>query len=57
MSVKRINKSAPGPRGYKKLQCKYCDTICDRVDVKSTAITCSGCVQKLVNGMHLEVRK
>jgi hypothetical protein len=57
MSVKRINKSAPGPRGYKKLQCKYCDTICDRVDVKATAITCSGCVQKLVNGMHLEVRK
>lgn len=57
MSVKRNNKSTPGPRGYKKLQCKYCDTICEKVDNKATAITCSVCVQKLVNGQHLEVRK
>ena len=57
MSVKRNSKSAPGPRGYKKLQCKYCDTICERVDEKATAITCSKCVQKLVNGLPLESRK
>ena len=45
------------PKGFKKLQCKYCDTICERVDEKATAITCSTCTSKLVNGMVLEVRK
>lgn len=49
--------SAPAPRGYKKLQCKYCDNVCQRVDQKADAVTCFQCVSKLVNGHHLEIRK
>ena len=44
-------------RGFKKLQCKYCTNICDRVDENATAITCSTCTSKLVNGQTLELRK
>lgn len=55
--MSKINKSAPPPKGYKQLQCKYCDNISDRVDVKADAITCWKCTQKLVGGQHLEVRK
>lgn len=51
------HKSTPPPKGYKKLQCKYCDTICQRVDEKATAVTCWECTSKLVAGKHLEVRK
>ena len=36
--------------GFKKLACKYCSEICERVDEKADAITCSKCVIKLVNG-------
>ena len=50
-------KSAPTPRGFKKLQCKYCENVSDRVDDKATAITCWECTSKLVNGQILEVRK
>ena len=50
-------KSAPIPRGFKKLQCKYCDEICQKVDVNATAVTCFRCVSKLVNGQQLEIRK
>lgn len=51
-------KSYTNPKtGFKKLQCKYCDTICERVDEQATAITCSICTSKLVNGQVLEVRK
>jgi ribosomal protein S27E len=53
MSVK--SKKTP-PSGYKKMQCKYCDTICERVDNKATAVTCWKCTQTLVNGGHLEKR-
>jgi hypothetical protein len=49
--------SSPTPKGYKKMQCKYCDEICQRVDEKATAVTCWKCVSKLVNGQILEVRK
>lgn len=51
------SKSTPPPKGFKRLQCKYCDIVCDRVDEKATAITCSECTSKLVSGQHLEVRK
>ena len=51
------SKNNSTPRGYKKLQCKYCDNICERVDAKADAVTCYQCVSKLVNGQHLEVRK
>ena len=54
MSVK--SKSKTPPTGYKKMQCKYCDTICERVDNKATAVTCWKCTQTLVNGGHLEKR-
>lgn len=45
------------PKGFKKLQCKYCPNICERVDNNATAITCWQCTQKLVNGETLEIRK
>jgi len=45
------------PKGFKKMQCKYCTYICERVDEKATAITCSTCTSKLVNGQTLELRK
>ena len=51
------SKSTAPPKGYKKLQCKYCDEICQRVDEKATVITCYRCVSKLVNGHVLELRK
>ena len=44
-------------KGFKKLQCKYCDYICQRVDDKSTGVVCSICTSKLVNGNILELRK
>lgn len=44
------------PSGYKKLQCKYCTNICDRVDSKVDKVTCSDCVQKLVDGKILKER-
>ena len=53
----RTTKSSPVPKGYKKMQCKYCDIICERVDEKATAITCWQCTIKLVAGQVLEVRK
>ena len=53
----RNTKSSTPPKGYKRMQCKYCNTICERVDEKATAITCSECVSKLVAGQILEVRK
>ena len=43
--------------GYKKLQCKYCDRICQRVDVNATKVTCWKCTSDLVNGKVLELRK
>ena len=55
--MRKSSKSSTAPRGYKKMQCKYCDEICQRVDEKATAITCSLCVSKLVNGQTLELRK
>lgn len=51
------SKSAPPPRGFKKMQCKYCDIVSERVDQNATAITCWKCTSKLVNGEILEVRK
>ncbi len=44
-------------KGFKKLQCKYCDNVSDRVDENATAVTCWQCTQKLVNGETLELRK
>jgi ribosomal protein S27E len=51
------NNTSPKGKGFKKLQCKYCDEICQRVDENATAITCYICVSKLVNGQVLEIRK
>ena len=50
-------KSRSTIRGYKKLQCKYCDDICERVDINADAITCYKCVIKLTDGKILEPRK
>jgi len=54
--MKRKKSSKP-PRGFKQLQCKYCENICERVDVKADAITCWQCTQRLVDGDYLELRK
>jgi len=56
MNVKKNTRSSI-PRGFKKLQCKYCDEICQKVDANATAVTCYKCVSKLVNGQVLEIKK
>ena len=56
MSV-RTKKSNKPPNGFKRLQCKYCDNVSERVDEKATSVTCWKCTQKLVNGETLELRK
>jgi len=56
MKDRKNIKNSPYARGYKKLQCKYCDNICQRVDINATAVTCWQCTSKLVHGQHLEVR-
>ena len=43
------------PRGFKKLACKYCGTICERVDSNADAITCYMCVSKMLRGEVLEL--
>jgi ribosomal protein S27E len=50
-------KSSPSSRGFKKLQCKYCDNVSERVDSNATSVTCWQCTQRLVNGEKLEIRK
>jgi hypothetical protein len=50
-------KSSTSLRGFKKLQCKYCTNVPDRVDINATAVTCWKCTQQLVNGEKLEIRK
>jgi tRNA G26 N,N-dimethylase Trm1 len=36
--------------GFKKLACKECGKIVDKVDEKADKITCSDCVQKQLAG-------
>jgi ribosomal protein S27E len=43
--------------GYKKLQCKYCVRIAERVDANALAVTCWKCTSDLVNGKILDLRK
>jgi ribosomal protein S27E len=50
-------RSAPSSRGFKSLQCKYCNEVPDRVDSNATAVTCWKCTHRLVNGEVLEIRK
>ena len=50
-------KSSSTLRGFKKLRCKYCVNICERVDQNATAVTCWKCTQRLVNGENLEIRQ
>jgi ribosomal protein S27E len=44
-------------RGYKKMQCKYCERISERVDANATAVTCWKCTHRLCEGEKLELRK
>ena len=55
--MSKKSKSRSTIRGYKKLQCKYCDVVCERVDINADAITCSACVQRMTEGKILEPRK
>lgn len=43
--------------GFKEMQCKYCTNVVKRVDIETTAVTCSHCVHRLCEGDILEVRK
>ena len=52
--MRRPTKSVT-PRGFKKLACKYCGSICDRVDAKADAITCFRCVNKMLRGEVLDL--
>lgn len=36
--------------GFKQLACKGCSEIVNKVDMEASAITCSNCVQKELNG-------
>jgi len=51
--TKRSNKKS----GFKKMQCKYCDRIVERVDIDATSVTCWKCTHDLVHGKALELRK
>jgi ribosomal protein S27E len=53
--MKKTVKKIP-PAGYKILQCKYCGNDVDRVDSRSTAVTCYRCVNRMVDGEILELR-
>jgi hypothetical protein len=44
-------------KGYKKMNCKYCKSEVDRVDIKATAVTCFRCVNQLVDGVTLEIQQ
>jgi len=46
-----------GENSFKQMACKYCGEICPRVDQKATAVTCFRCVNKLVDGQVLEIKK
>tara|TARA_Y100000389_G_C17463368_1_gene523462 strand:+ start:1756 stop:1926 length:171 start_codon:yes stop_codon:yes gene_type:complete len=46
-----------GGNSFKKMNCKYCGAECPRVDIKATAVTCFRCVNKLVDGENLEIKK
>ncbi len=52
--MRRPTKTTP-PRGFKKLACKYCGSICERVDSNADAITCFRCVNKMMRGEVLEL--
>ena len=54
MKKSKVTKSN---HGYKKLQCKYCERISERVDVRAVAVTCWKCTNDQVNGKVLELRK
>ena len=41
--------------GFKQLNCKYCNNICERVDINATAITCSKCTHRQVCGEILDL--
>jgi hypothetical protein len=51
------SKSVRPPAGYKKLQCKYCEEYCMKVDERADAVTCWRCTIKLADGHRLELRK
>ena len=53
----RKSKSKSQSKGFKSMNCKYCGSKCERVDINATAITCWKCTLKLVNGEVLEVKK
>jgi hypothetical protein len=55
--MKRKSYARPKITGYKKMQCKYCDRVSERVDAKATAVTCWKCTHRLCEGEKLELRK
>ncbi len=53
----RKSKVTKSNLGYKKLQCKYCNRVSERVDARTVAVTCWKCTHDLVTGKVLELRK
>jgi len=50
-----MKKAKTNTRGnYKKMACKYCESIVERVDSNSVAVTCSKCTFKLCEGIDLD---
>ena len=50
-----MKKAKTKTRGnYKKMACKYCSNIVERVDANSISVTCSRCTFKLCEGIDLD---
>jgi uncharacterized paraquat-inducible protein A len=55
MRKKSYKKGSGG--NFHSLNCKYCNTLVERCDVKSVKVTCFRCTHKLAEGQRLEERK
>lgn len=55
--AKKVKQKKLGENSFKQMGCKYCREICPRVDRNATAVTCFRCVNKLVDGHVLEIKK
>jgi len=50
-----MKKTKTKTRGnYKKMECKHCSSIVERVDSNSISVVCSKCTFKLCEGIDLD---
>mgnify|MGYP003347136176 CR=1 FL=1 len=38
------------PKSYKDMECKICGEIVEKVDLRTTAVTCNKCANKMLIG-------